>query len=98
MYCRFIHSTNRQGRSFKVAVNHLADTNQDERRRMRGYRYTGPNNGLPFTLTEEMVQALPASLDWRLIGRHFFVCVILMLPDVMTGRCCNTCEGSRHLW
>ncbi|XP_062521536.1 digestive cysteine proteinase 1-like [Corticium candelabrum] len=65
---RFIHSTNRQGRSFKVAVNHLADTNQDERRRMRGYRYTGPNNGLPFTLTEEMVQALPASLDWRLIG------------------------------
>ncbi|XP_062521369.1 cysteine proteinase 7-like [Corticium candelabrum] len=35
---------------------------------MRGYRYTGPNNGLPFTITKEMVQDLPASLNWRLMG------------------------------
>ena len=90
VYSRFIHSTNRQGKTFKLSVNHLTDTTQDERRRMRGYRYTGPNNGLPFTITKEMVQDLPASLNWRLMGTDRFkwhsilILMLYWLPGAVT--------------
>jgi C1A family cysteine protease len=95
---RFVHSTNRQGRSFRVAVNHLADTTQDERKRMRGYRYTGPNNGLPFEMTNKMVQDMPDSLDWRLMGA-----VTPVKDQAICGSCwsfgtAETIEGALFLY
>uniref|UniRef100_T1INL7 Peptidase C1A papain C-terminal domain-containing protein n=1 Tax=Strigamia maritima TaxID=126957 RepID=T1INL7_STRMM len=65
---RFIHSTNRQGNSFTLAVNHLADRTDEEMRILRGKQRSNSefNGGLPFPPHD--VSDLPDSLDWRLYG------------------------------
>jgi len=67
---RYIHSTNRQGLTYRLAVNHLADRTEDELRVLRGRKYSkGYNGGKPFRSYEEKdVQDLPQSFDWRLYG------------------------------
>jgi hypothetical protein len=48
-FFRFIHSKNRAGLSYRLAVNHLADKSGEEMKLMRGFRYTaGDHGGLPF--------------------------------------------------
>ncbi|XP_052744081.1 digestive cysteine proteinase 1 [Bicyclus anynana] len=69
---RYIHSNNRAHRGFTLAVNHLADRTDDELAALRGRRYSGPNQGLPFPHSaralEEMSDKVPAEHDWRLFG------------------------------
>ena len=66
---RFIHSTNRQNLSYKLASNHLADKTNEEMGAMRGrLRSPGYNGGLPFTYTKRELHSAPQSLDWRLYG------------------------------
>lgn len=65
---RYIHSTNRQGRTFTLAVNHLADFSEDELKMMRGKLPTmGYNGGDPF---EDKIdtRSMPEFLDWRYYG------------------------------
>ena len=66
---RFIHSHNRGGHSFSVAVNHLADWTDAERKALRGRRPTkGYNGGLPFDKHKYDVKDLPDQMDWTLYG------------------------------
>lgn len=68
---RFIHSQNRAGLGFSLAVNHLTDRSPEELRVLRGFRSSGVyNGGAPFepTHTVQMAEALPESHDWRLFG------------------------------
>jgi hypothetical protein len=68
---RFIHSTNRAGKSYKVAVNHLADRLDHELKALRGFRVTpGHVGGLPFSYTSKDLKDLPDYVDWRLYGEH----------------------------
>ncbi|XP_055594198.1 digestive cysteine proteinase 1 [Uranotaenia lowii] len=67
---RFIHSHNRAGKKFTVAVNHLADRSSEELQALRGFRSSNIyNGGQPFPYkTEDFKDALPESLDWRIRG------------------------------
>ncbi|CAB3232442.1 unnamed protein product [Arctia plantaginis] len=69
---RFIYSHNRARRTFRVAVNHLADRTDEELSALRGRRYSGPNNGLPFPYSESLIRSesdkVPTEYDWRLFG------------------------------
>ncbi|XP_050402314.1 digestive cysteine proteinase 1 [Patella vulgata] len=66
---RYIHSKNRAGLTFKVAVNHLADRSAKELQMMNGYRYSkGPHGGQYFDTSKYNVQDLPDQLDWRIMG------------------------------
>ncbi|XP_038056790.1 digestive cysteine proteinase 2-like [Patiria miniata] len=66
---RLIHGNNRQGLSYSLAVNHLADRFDDELRMMRGRRPSkGPVGGAPFTMEDFKIMDPPTSLDWRLSG------------------------------
>jgi len=68
---RFIHSKNRQGLSYKLGVNHLADHSDAELRTLRG-RIHDPNlkfnGGSEFNLKKEKLSSIPDTLDWRLYG------------------------------
>jgi len=68
---RYIHSKNRQGLSFTLAVNHMADWTDSEMRTVRG-KIHDPNlkynGGRPFTYTRDELDQAPDSLDWRLYG------------------------------
>lgn len=69
---RFIHSKNRAGLGFSLAVNHLADRTEDELHVLRGFRSSKPpggNGGKPFPsdlLTSK--DHLPDQWDWRILG------------------------------
>ncbi|XP_013420646.1 digestive cysteine proteinase 1-like [Lingula anatina] len=66
---RFIHSKNRAGLSYKVAVNHLADRSPWEMKKMRGRLYKpGYNGGLPFNKKMYESIKLPSQVDWRNYG------------------------------
>ncbi|XP_033736664.1 digestive cysteine proteinase 1-like [Pecten maximus] len=66
---RYIHSKNRAGLSFSLAVNHLADKSVEELSMMNGFRRTpGHHGGLPFDKTKYSVKDTPVSWDWRLYG------------------------------
>lgn len=70
---RYIHSSNRQGLSFTMAVNHLADRSDLELKALRGKRYTpGYNGGQAFPYNIESLTQLSATLpdnfDWRIMG------------------------------
>lgn len=43
---RFIHSKNRARLGFSLAVNHLADKTEEERKAYRGFRSSGVYNGI----------------------------------------------------
>lgn len=67
---RYVHSKNRAGLSFALALNPLSDRTESELAAMRGRRSHGktPNNGLPFPSSMYQGVQLPDSLDWRLYG------------------------------
>ncbi|XP_035715086.1 digestive cysteine proteinase 1 isoform X2 [Folsomia candida] len=67
---RFIHSKNRQGLTFRLAINHLADRTEDELRVLRGRLTTkGSNGALPSPSYDKSdAKDLPPSFDWRLYG------------------------------
>uniref|UniRef100_A0A4W5N6C3 Zgc:110239 n=1 Tax=Hucho hucho TaxID=62062 RepID=A0A4W5N6C3_9TELE len=66
---RYVHSMNRAGLSFSLAVNSLSDLSMSELSAMRG-RNGGkrPNNGLPFPMHIYTGVQVPDQLDWRLYG------------------------------
>eukprot|EP00088_Acartia_fossae_P055246 TRINITY_DN6412_c1_g2_i2.p1 TRINITY_DN6412_c1_g2~~TRINITY_DN6412_c1_g2_i2.p1 ORF type:complete len:549 (+),score=136.05 TRINITY_DN6412_c1_g2_i2:48-1694(+) len=68
---RFIHSKNRQGLTYKLAMNHLADQSDKELRTLRG-RIHDPNlkynGGQEFSYAREDLKDIPDTLDWRLYG------------------------------
>uniref|UniRef100_A0A146M0W9 Counting factor associated protein D n=1 Tax=Lygus hesperus TaxID=30085 RepID=A0A146M0W9_LYGHE len=70
---RLVHSHNRAGQGYMLALNHLADRTDDELKALRGLRRTpGSNGGSPFPYGEEetkkTAQTLPINFDWRLYG------------------------------
>jgi len=68
---RFIHSKNRQGLTYKLAMNHLADQSDKELRTLRG-RIHDPkvkfNGGEEFKYNKQELNSIPDTLDWRLYG------------------------------
>ncbi|KAM8882923.1 digestive cysteine proteinase 2 [Synchiropus picturatus] len=66
---RYVHSKNRAGLSFSLALNSLADRTMSELKTMRGSkRGKTPNRGLPFPRALYRDVVLPDSMDWRLFG------------------------------
>jgi len=68
----FIHSTNRAGLGFSVAINHLADRSEEEVKALRGFKSTKPvggNGGKPFPFdAAKEADHIPDQWDWRLLG------------------------------
>ncbi|XP_030203114.1 digestive cysteine proteinase 1 [Gadus morhua] len=66
---RYVHSKNRAGLSFSLALNPLSDRTVTELATMRGRRHgKTPNRGLPFPSSMYDGVQVPDSLDWRLYG------------------------------
>lgn len=66
---RYIHSKNRAGLSFSLALNPLSDRTMSELATMRGSkRGKTPNRGQPFLSDIYEGVTVPESLDWRLYG------------------------------
>merc|ERR1712165_198373 len=68
---RFIHSKNRQGLTFSLASNHLADRTDSEIHMLRGLLHDpqeSNNGGLAQEYTQAELDAAPDTLDWRLYG------------------------------
>lgn len=69
---RYINSVNRQGLSYSLAVNHMADKTDEEMRVIRGKLKTKPNakpnNGKAFDMSKYKRKDLPDSFDWRIYG------------------------------
>ncbi|XP_033950470.1 digestive cysteine proteinase 1 [Pseudochaenichthys georgianus] len=66
---RYVHSSNRAGLPFSLALNSLSDRTMSELATMRGRkRAKTPNRGLPFPSKLYLEVNLPESLDWRLYG------------------------------
>lgn len=66
---RYIHSKNRAGLSFSLAMNSLSDRTMPELLAMRGRKSRNyPNNGLPFMAENYNGLEVPESVDWRLFG------------------------------
>lgn len=67
---RFIHSHNRAGKGFTVAVNHLADRTEEELKALRGFKSSNIyNGGKPFPYNPaDFKDDVPESLDWRIAG------------------------------
>ena len=59
---RYIDSVNRQGLTYRLAINHLADRTDDELSVMRGKaknKKVAANNGLPFDMSKYKRKDLP---------------------------------------
>lgn len=68
----YIHSKNRAGLSFSLAMNSLSDRSMPELLAMRGRKSRNyPNNGLPFMAENYNGVEVPGSVDWRLYGAFF---------------------------
>lgn len=66
---RYVHSKNRAGLSFSLALNSLSDRTTAELAAMRGRRRgKTPNQGLPFPSKLLEGVKVPESMDWRLYG------------------------------
>ncbi|CAF0802000.1 unnamed protein product [Adineta ricciae] len=68
---RYVNAKNRAGLSYKMKLNKFADRTDEELRVLRGRQHTkGYNGGLPFPVEEltSSNEALPESIDWRIMG------------------------------
>ncbi|XP_026156362.1 digestive cysteine proteinase 1 [Mastacembelus armatus] len=66
---RYVHSKNRAGLSFSLALNSLSDRTLSELATMRGRKQgKTPNRGRSFPLNLYEGVKVPDSLDWRLYG------------------------------
>lgn len=65
---RFIHSTNRANKGYRVEVNHLADRSPEELGYLRGrLQSRASSNALPFP-KDKFSSNVPDQVDWRLYG------------------------------
>lgn len=65
----YVHSKNRAGLSFSLALNSFSDRTMPELLAMRGRKRSDtPNNGLPFIAENYKGVKVPESIDWRLYG------------------------------
>ena len=70
---RYIHSTNRQHKTYKLASNHLADLTDAEMNFRRGkLKSTGNNGGLEFQYTQEELQDAPEELGNTVFKLSFY--------------------------
>lgn len=68
---RFIQSWNRKGKSYTLAVNHLADKSDEEFKVLTGRMTTKTNqtnNGKYFNSKKFKSSKLPENFDWRIFG------------------------------
>lgn len=67
---RFINAHNRQGKTYKVALNHLADTTREERDARLGTRAPPAfgNGAKAFHTVTYARDSLPPAIDWRVEG------------------------------
>lgn len=66
---RYVNSKNRQGLSYTLGMNHMADWMPHEHGRLRGKLYSGErNSGKPFPRGEINLTELPDHLDLRVEG------------------------------
>lgn len=68
---RFIHSKNRQGLTYTLATNHLADFSGSELKSLRGRIHDSSlksNGGKPHIYSAGHIRDAPESLDWRMYG------------------------------
>jgi len=68
---RFIHSKNRQGLTYTLASNHLADWSASELAALRGRTFDSKlstNGGRPQEYSNSHVKDAPEELDWRMYG------------------------------
>lgn len=71
LFIRYIHSKNRAGVGYTLAVNHLADYSNEEIQSMCGYKKMDPkefNGGETFFYNENDIKKLPIEIDWRISG------------------------------
>ena len=70
---RYIHSTNRQHKTYKLASNHLADLTDAEMNFRRGkLKSTGNNGGLEFQYTQEELRDAPEELGNTVFKLSFY--------------------------
>jgi len=77
IFNRFIHSKNRAGLTYRLAVNHLTDKTDKELKIMNGFRRTpGHHGGLPDPYQQlkkhHNVKDMPTQFDWRILGTVCF--------------------------
>ncbi|KAK0043948.1 digestive cysteine proteinase 2 [Biomphalaria pfeifferi] len=95
---RYIHSKNRAGLTYTLAVNHLADRTAKEMKTLRGYRYSHvEHGGKKFSMNEMNKQDVPDQWDWRLLGA-----VTPVKDQAICGSCWSfgttgTIEGANFL-
>ncbi|KAL8558058.1 hypothetical protein ACOMHN_022951 [Nucella lapillus] len=68
---RYIHSKNRQGLTYRMAINHMADRSDRELKMMNKFRRTKNYDGiqgLPFDDSQFAKAPIPDQMDWRLYG------------------------------
>ncbi|XP_052215701.1 digestive cysteine proteinase 1-like isoform X1 [Dreissena polymorpha] len=66
---RFIHSKNRQGLTYRLAVNHLTDLSRAELKMRNGYRHTPGDHGAQvFDKSKVNRASVPDTIDWRILG------------------------------
>lgn len=66
---RYVHSKNRQGLTYRLALNHLSDKSQRELKLRNGYRHTAGDHGAQvFDKSTINPRDVPESIDWRTIG------------------------------
>lgn len=68
---------NRRALTYKLRLNHLADLNDAELKRMRGYRYGGEREGEPYA-PKVSAADIPTSVNWRLFGTQVHALYIHM--------------------
>ena len=69
---RYINSKNRQGLTYRLAINHLADKTQSELRLRNGYRYSGEHpSAQVFDKTTVNAYSVPDTFDWRIHGSYY---------------------------
>jgi len=67
---RYIQAMNRQGLSYSLGVNHMADMTSEERKLLRGRLHSKVENngGMPFYMEKHEHLKVPDYMDWRLYG------------------------------
>ena len=99
---RYINSKNRQGLSYRLAVNHMADMNGIELKRMRGYINSRKSNSAQsFGVNDRKLRYVPESFDWRLYGaighpNKLFISDPTLKLSLFVACFCRRCNASKR--